>query len=87
MFHTHGPLVQQPHFEEQLSRCRPELHALYRDTRLIVPDTMEGEQSRGSGVQPQGPLQGALGLQGGFGAPYEHGLPAFQWDRALLARF
>lgn len=65
----------------------PEPHSIYRRNRLIVPDTMEGEQPRASGMQPQGPLQAALRLQSGLRTPYKQGLTRFQFDRALLHRF
>ena len=45
---------------------------------------MEDEESRRPGVQPQGPLQSALGLQSGFRAPHKQGLSTFQCDTALL---
>lgn len=63
---------------------RPEFHAIYRCHGLIVPDTMEGEQSRASGMQPQGPFQAALRLQSGLGAPNKQSLATFELDRGLL---
>jgi len=45
---------------------------------------MKGEHARASGMQPQGPLQGALPFQIGLGPPDEQGLTPLQGDRGFL---
>lgn len=63
---------------------RPEFHAFDRSGWLIVPDTMKCEHARGSWMQPEGPLQSVLRLQGGLGPPDEQGLTPLEGDRGLL---